>query len=137
MGIPPRRLTGWEPATTSWTLNGATHTTREPEWDWIDRGIIAAWQRLNERLCPQCKRPLSLHKQESAHHAAAHDPDEAASRAYGVAYLTCPATLAIDRAQAQQDKADEPKRRAGLSPDRARTWMSFRADEGLPDFDDD
>lgn len=137
MGIPPRRLLGWEPASRSWTVNGVTHTVTEPEWDWVDQAIVCEWLRLNERLCPQCHRPLSLHKAEVADHADTADPNEAAAGNYGTGFLTCPATIALDRAQAQVEKSDEPLRKQGLHPDRARNWLTWRHDEGRPIFDDD
>ena len=137
MGIPPRRLLGWEPASRSWIEDGITHTRSEPEWDEIDQTIVTEWQRLNERLCPQCRRPLSLHKAEVAECSEAADPNEAASANYGVAYLTCPATLALDRAQAAMEQADAAARAQHLHPDRARTWMTWRTDEGPPVFPDD
>ena len=136
MGIPPRRLLGWEPASRSWTEDGITHTRSEPEWDEIDQTIVTEWLRLNERLCPQCRRPLSLHKAEVAECADAPDPTVAASTNYGAAFLTCPATIALDQAQANVEKADEPQRRQGLHPERARNWLTWRSDEGQPTFDD-
>lgn len=139
MGIPPRRLLGWEPASRTWKARGVRHTVSEPEWDWIDRAIIREWQRLADRLCPQCGRPLALHRAEveAAREAGAHDPDTEASHGYGVAFMTCPATLALDRAQAAAESADEPLRQRGLHPDRARRWLTYTAAEGIPDFSTD
>ena len=102
----------------------------------MDRHIITEWERLHERLCPQCQRPLALHRAEVSERGDALDPNQAASENYGVAFLTCPATLAEDRAQAAQAKADKPAHDAGLHPERARTWMTIRSDEQVPTFDD-
>ena len=74
---------------------------------------------------------------EAAREAGAHDPDTEASHGYGVAFMTCPATLALDRAQAAAESADEPLRQRGLHPDRARRWLTYTAAEGIPDFSTD
>lgn len=140
MGLSPRRYAGWEPVTRAWTdADGVQRSQREPEWDWVDRAIITAWQRLVDRQCPQCHRPLALHRAEAdaCREQGADDPDYAASLNYGVGYLTCPAVVALDHRQAQQEKADEPARKAGRSPERARTWLTWRTDEGPPSFPDD
>lgn len=139
MGIPPRRFAGWAPKTRSRVVDGETVTTTEPEWDWVDRAIVRAWQQLNERLCPQCRRPLSLHRAETdtQREQGSSDPDDAASRRYNVGFLTCPATLALDRAQADLEDADAAKVKTGRRPDRARTWLTWRDDEQPPTFPDD
>ncbi len=138
MGIPPRRLTGLEPTTRTWVdAEGVTRSQPEPEWDRADRAIIAAWQGLNDRLCMQCGRPLALHRAEVEECAESDDPNLAAAGNYGVTFLTCPANLALDLRQAQQEKADEPARKAGRHPERARTWLTWRIDEGPPRFPDD
>lgn len=139
MGLPPRRLLGWEPRTWSTTLpDGRVETVREPEWDWADRIIVTEWLTLSERLCPKCGRPVALHLAEAKEQAdaGAVDPVEAAAmNNYGSAFLTCPATVALDHAQVAQDDADKDARKKGLDPERARHWMTTRFDEPLPRFD--
>lgn len=117
--------------------DGSTITEREPEWDVWDRTIVREWLRLKERTCPQCGRPLTLHKQETdeARESGATDPNAAAAGHYGVAALVCPATIALDRAQAKQHDKDKAEIEKGLSPDRARHWLTIREDEPQPTFD--
>lgn len=113
---------------------GRTVSRPEPEWDWKDRLILTEWERLHERLCPQCQRPLAVHAAETAECADDPDPNSAAAARYQAAYLTCPATLALDRAQQRVHEADKPALDRGFQPDRARSWFSVRDDEQMPSF---
>ena len=119
-------MCGWEPASFTRTLpDGRTMTTREPEWDWIDRAILASWHKLDHQpKCRQCGRPMAVHE---------HDSEDD----YNVGYLTCTATAKLDRVQAEQAKRDEAERDAGRNPDRARQWVTWTDDEGAPTFTDD
>ena len=132
LGIPPRRLLGWEPTTTSWTDDdGVTESRPDPEWDWVDVAILAAWEALNERLCDKCGRPLQLH-------GVQYPADFTAD------YRECPAVIALDAVQAERgaldDREVEAARKRGdevaarRRPERARTWLTWTADEGEPDY---
>lgn len=83
---------------------------------------------MQEHLCPQCGRPVSIHKHD-------HVGD------YHAAYTTCTATEALEAAQARfaesaQGKA-ERKAAADGKPDhaRARRWFTYTDTEGTPTFD--
>lgn len=132
MGQSPRRLTGWMPTTTSWTdEEGYTESRAEPEWDWVDVAILTAWQALNERLCDKCGRPLPMHGTQT--------PAD-----YTADYRECPSVLALDHAQAEQAVADHKRRDEAqkigdevgqrLTPERARTWLTWTAEEGEPEY---
>lgn len=125
MGIPPRRLLGWEPTTITWTdADGLTRSRPEPLWDWVDVAILTAWRQLQETLCPKCGRPVALHEGQTRHD-------------YAVGYNLCPAVEALEAEQAAQHKADEPLRKQGLNPDRARMWHAFLPGEPNPIWDDE
>ena len=98
---------------------GGYRATREPEWDWIDRAIMAAWRRLNAKLCRLCGRPLAVHDTD--------EPDD-----YNVGALECTATKRLAEVQAEQAKRDEPERERGLDPDRHRMWVTWTEAEGPP-----
>ena len=54
---------------------------------------------------------------------------------YFTGHMTCTATLALDAKQAEVAKGDESELKQGRSPDRARQWFTWTADEGMPTFD--
>lgn len=118
--MSPHRYTGWEPAThTTTNADGSQYTTRDPEWDWIDRGIVNAWTRLTRNACTMCGRPWAVHDTD-------HVDD------YQVGFNTCTATAALDREQALYVQRDEQARKAGRNPDRARQWATWLPSEGAP-----
>ena len=122
LGISPRRYCGWEPE--KWHepgTGGRVRVVREPEWDWVDRAIIGAWQHLQTSLCIRCGRPW-----------AAHDTDRPED--YNVGFQTCTATTAIDRAQAKKHVEDAAELKAGRNPERARMWLAWTEQEGPPTF---
>ena len=94
---------------------------REPEWDWVDRAIIGAWQHLQTTVCTRCGRPWAVHDTDR--------PED-----YNVGYLTCTATIAIDTAQTRKHGEDEADIKAGRNPERARVWTSWTEAEGPPTF---
>lgn len=72
LGIPHRRLLGWEPTTYTVTRdNGVTVTKREPEWDAWEAALMAALHEVEQDTCPGCGQPLS----ESLHVDGQPDPD--------------------------------------------------------------
>ena len=98
---------------------GGSRSVREPEWDWIDRGILAAWRRLTSSLCSMCGRPWAVHDTDTE--------DD-----YTVGYLECTASAKLDRIQAEH--APKTPRTDGRSPDRHRQWLTWTDDEGAPNF---
>lgn len=124
VGISPHRLSGWEPEQhTRFVYNAdglllEATTTREPEWDDIDRALIDAYLTWKADL-HTCGRPLS----ESLHDPDSDEPDPD----YQVGTETCRACMALDRWHADQAKNDEPLRKAGRNPDswRLRTVLPF------------
>lgn len=92
--------------------------------DWVDRAILAAWFRLNESLCSKCGRPQSVHKDDK--------PGD-----YKAAWLTCTATVALNRARHKHSDlpAEKASRKNGPDPEHARQWFTYTAAEGLPSFD--
>ena len=103
---------------------GGSRSVREPEWDWVDRGILAAWRRITSRLCSLCGRPWAIHDSD--------DEDD-----YAVGYLECTATRKLDRVQAEQSQRDRTTTAEGRNPDRHRQWVTWREEEGPPVFSDD
>jgi hypothetical protein len=84
-------------------------TTREPEWDEVDRAMVDVY--LDHRAdLHTCGRPLS----ESLKDTDKPDPD------YQVVQEICLACMAYDKYQAEQTKADEPLREQGRHPDSYR-----------------
>lgn len=85
---------------------------------------------------------MALHKAETdellEQGIPAEQVNQAAANLYAPAFLTCPATLAVDAAQTEHRKghADEQARKAGLEPERARSWITIREGEQPPTFDD-
>lgn len=65
LGIPLRRLHGWEPASTTeykYDAQGRiaeTRTVREPEWDQWDHYLMVALSDWRRSLCPNCGEPRS------------------------------------------------------------------------------
>ncbi|GAA1436292.1 hypothetical protein GCM10009616_35720 [Microlunatus lacustris] len=122
-GISPRRYSGWEPPTRTryrydadGRLVGAI-TTREPEWDEIDRALIDAYLNWKGDL-HVCGRPLT----ESLHDEDSDEPDPD----YQVAVETCRACMALDKDRARRTEADKTLRDAGRNPD------SWRVETVLP-----
>lgn len=108
--------------------------------DWVDRMLIIMWLQINERVCPSCGRPLSLHKEEVetliGKGYARDDAERKAAREYHTPYLTCPAAMAIEvaRAEKHDDSFDAADRKAGREPESWRTWLTWTDLEGAPDF---
>ena len=80
--------------------------------------------RLNRKLCSRCGRPWEIHKDDRVED-------------YFTGHMTCTATLALDAKQAEVAKGDESELKQGRSPERARQWFTWTADEGMPTFADD
>ena len=65
LGIPLRRLHGWEPATTTTYVYDSegrvseTRANREPEWDQWDHYLMVALNDWRHSLCPNCGEPKS------------------------------------------------------------------------------
>lgn len=104
LGIPPRRLAGWEPAeTTSYEYEGGrlvrSVTVRESEWSDEDRAWMAALAAYRGGLCPcGCGHP--------AEHTTAHEGD---GRTFVVPPPTrCRARTALSMAQAQYQDTPQP-----------------------------
>lgn len=97
----------------------------------MDVAILTAWQELQESLCDKCGRPLAVH-----HTQAPAD--------FTADFTECPSVLALDRAQAKRSIEDEQAREkarekgldieARLNPERARSWLTWTAEEGEPQF---
>ena len=97
----------------------------------MDVAILTAWQELQESLCDKCGRPLAVHGSQV--------PAD-----YTADYRECPSVLALDRAQAKRSIEDEAAREkarkdgrdieARLNPERARSWLTWTAEEGEPQF---
>lgn len=83
-------------------------TTREPEWDEVDRILLDAYLNWKADL-HTCGRPLS----ESLHDPDSDEPDPD----YQVGVETCRACMALDRHHVEQSKSDKKLRDAGRNPD--------------------
>ncbi|MDR1354766.1 MAG: hypothetical protein LBJ43_00570 [Propionibacteriaceae bacterium] len=98
----------------------------EPAWDYVDRAIINAWGELCEQRCPDCGRPLYLHKTQT--------PAD-----YHVATLTCPAAQQLDIFKARETRRNQPTyekaRQVGRNLDAGVTYLTFTQSEGVPVFD--
>lgn len=99
--------------------DGSQRTTRQPEWDAIDRHIVTAWQQLQHHLCDLCGRPVEIHEHDQLGD-------------YESGYVECTATRFLDMAQARKHTEDEPQRKKGFNPDRARRWLVWLRSEGRP-----
>lgn len=89
-------------------------TSREPEWDDADRGIIYALLDYQADLCPGCGQPMSkyLHKDG--------EPDPHV----GSSYAVCTACMAKERGFAIQDKRDQQvEKSGGIVYRTARRWL--------------
>ena len=64
--------------------------------------------------------------------------NRAAAAHYAAAFLTCPATLALDAQQVlkRNEATEEAARKAGYDPERSRSWITIREGEEPPTFDD-
>ena len=81
--------------------------------------ILTAYAAMNDDTCKQCGRPLASHRGETM-------------ADYVTGWDTCPAMEALDFDQAEKRELDEPERKQGRDPDRARTWAVWRRDEPSP-----
>lgn len=95
-------------------------TTREPEWDEIDRALVDVYLNWKADL-HVCGRPLT----ESLHDPASSQPDPN----YQVGTETCRACMALDKHHADQAKLDEPLRQQGRNPDSWRMTTVLPLDQ--------
>lgn len=102
LGIPYRRLLGWEPRTYSRTHpDGLTVTTRDPEWSPDDLALLDTLAEWEADRCPcGCGQALS----ECLIDATV--PPEDRPR-WGAGFVECGAGLHLAQAQAKQAEADE------------------------------
>lgn len=89
---------------------------------------MRGWDRLSEQLCPDCGRPVAIHRHDK--------PAD-----YLPASLTCPAAQSLDTFLArhrEQRRADyEQARKAGRDPEAGLAWFTYTKAEGLPAIDDE
>ena len=88
-------------------------------FDDADRTLVTAWLKYEASLCGLCGRPLSAHETET--------PDD-----YATGFFECPATEALDKAQAEKHVQDKPAIDKGLSPDRSRQWITWHTTKEDP-----
>ena len=116
LGIPLRRLHGWEPATTTtyqYDESGRvarTVTTSEPLWDQWDHYLMIALQEFRDMHCSQCGQllsecmvPDSMTEKELAYWSAKH---------YEAGYNRCGSCYRISYEQGvmrsmEKDKSEE------------------------------
>lgn len=84
-------------------------TWRTPDWLDIDRLLVDLLREYEDGLCPGCGEPMTSHAGRTY-------------KDYASIAVTCPALIALDRAQAEQARRDG-NREASTSPERARTWL--------------
>lgn len=76
----------------------------QPEWDEWDQALVDEW----------------LNWQAGVHTCGHHE--DAQGAAYTASFTVCKACQALQLAQEQQSKQDEPARKAGQNPDYSRRW---------------
>lgn len=105
LGIAPRRLWGWEPATThTYDEQGRVLTSRpEPEWDAEQYALVAALSTIEDDECPGCHGSMSETTSPDS------DPDGDGSHRYeATAAVRCHKCTARELKAKQYADADAP-----------------------------